>query len=64
MKQGFILNPIEEFVDDIRHLVRDNGGYCIHAEKGNKQNKCPKYCKNLDDCPCGMFIKAREEEQS
>lgn len=57
MKQGFILNPIDEFVDSIRRRVRDNGGYCLYADKGCKQNKCPKYCKNTPDCPCGMYIK-------
>lgn len=57
MKSGFILNPIDEFVDHIRRQVRDNGGYCLHADKGCKQNKCPKYCKHQPDCPCGMYIK-------
>ncbi len=61
MKPGFILNPIEEFVDDIKRLVRDNGGYCLHAEKGVKANKCPKYCKQMDSCPCGMYIPEQEE---
>lgn len=63
MKQGFMLNPIDEFVDSIRRRVRDNGGYCLYADKGCKQNKCPKYCKSLPDCPCGMYIKETVSEQ-
>ncbi len=56
MKTGFVLNPIEEYVNTIRRRVRDHGGYCLYAEKGDKRNKCPKYCKTLPDCPCGMYI--------
>jgi len=57
MSPGFILNPIDEFVESIRKRVRDNGGYCLYAEKGDKKNKCPKCCKKADSCPCGMYIK-------
>lgn len=57
MSQTLIINPIEEFVADIKHRVRDNGGYCLYAEKTSKANKCPKYCKSSDECLCGMYIK-------
>ena len=33
----------------------------IMDEKGNKKNKCPKYCKDLSECPCGMYIKETSE---
>ncbi len=39
MKAGFIANPIDEFVEDIKRRVRDNGGYCIYAEKTDKNHK-------------------------
>ncbi len=57
MKPGFVINPIEEMVKDIKYRVKDNGGYCLYAEKGNKKNKCDKCCRDWDDCPCGMYIK-------
>lgn len=57
MKAGFIANPIDEFVEDIKRRVRDNGGYCLYAEKTDKNHKCPKYCKPMDECLCGMYIK-------
>lgn len=60
MKAGFILNPVDEYVTIIRQKIRDNGGYCIHADKNNKKNKCPKYCKSLPTCPCDMYIKENE----
>lgn len=59
MKTGFILNPVDEYVAVIRQRVRNNGGYCLYADKNSKKNKCPKYCKNQPDCPCDMYI--REE---
>lgn len=62
MKSGFMINPIEEHVEYVKRRVRDNGGYCIYAEKGDKKNKCPKHCKNSDNCPCGMYIPMTSDE--
>lgn len=61
MKQGFELNPVEEFVYEIKRRIRDNNGYCIEADEKCKQNKCPKYCKNMNDCPCGLYIRSNDQ---
>lgn len=63
MKPGFKLNPIEEHVEYIKRRVRDNGGYCLYADKGSKKNKCPKFCKHTDECPCGMYIQDSDHNQ-
>jgi len=61
MKPGYVLNPIDEYVSYVKASVKDNGGYCIYVEtKGNKQDKCDKRCRNMDSCPCGMYIKENE----
>lgn len=56
MKSGYILNPVEEYVNNVKQRVKDNGGYCLYADKNSKKNKCPKYCKAMPDCPCDMYI--------
>lgn len=56
MKIGYILNPVEEYVNTVKQRVRDNGGYCLYADKSSKKNKCPKYCKSLPFCPCAMYV--------
>lgn len=53
---GLELNQDEEFVENIRKRVRDNGGYCLYEEKNNKANKCPKPCKRSGECMCGLYI--------
>lgn len=63
MKDGYILNPIDEYVATIKQRVRDNGGYCLYADKNNKKNKCPKYCKNTSECLCGMYIQSIESTE-
>lgn len=61
MIEGYELNPAEEFIDNIRRQVKDNGGYCIYLDKNSKANKCPKPCKNNEDrCMCGMYIRKYE----
>lgn len=64
MKHGFMLNPIEEFVNEIKRRIKDNNGYCIEADEKTKQNKCPKYCKNMSDCPCGLYIQSNHRVDS
>ena len=57
--EQYELNPVEEFVDDLRKQIKDNGGYCLFADKNSKANKCPKPCKNNEEnCMCGMYIKS------
>lgn len=63
MKTNFILNPVEEYVDIMRQRVRDNGGYCLYADKSSKKNKCPKYCKDMPTCMCDMYIQEKQEIQ-
>lgn len=65
MIEGYELNPVEEFVDDIRRQVKDNGGYCIYLDKNSKANKCPKPCRNNEDrCMCGMYIKSYGDDDT
>lgn len=61
MLEGYQLNPVDEFVRDLRYQIKDNGGYCIYRDKNTKTNKCPKPCRNREDaCMCGMYIKTSE----
>lgn len=53
--EGYILNPDEEFVSNLRQRIKDNGKYCLYTDKNNKKNKCPKPCRN-GECLCGMYI--------
>ena len=61
MLDGYMKNPDPELVEYIQYRVKDNSGYCIYCDKGLKQNKCPKPCKNREDqCQCGMYVKESE----
>ena len=30
MKDGFVTNPDDEFVANLKRRIKDNGGYCIY----------------------------------
>lgn len=57
MKDGYILNPDEEFVRNLKKRIKSNGGYCLNKEKNTKDNKCP--CLAFEEkgvCDCGLYI--------
>lgn len=57
MKEGFYLNPDDNYVAYIKKQIKENNGYCIYEDQHSKVTKCPKACKKSDTCPCGMYIK-------
>lgn len=60
-----VLNPCEQFVENLRARIKDNNSWCLYAEnKNDKRNKCPKACKrNAQLCMCGMYIKEQEQDE-
>ena len=58
MKAGFILNPDDEFVRNLKKRIKANSGYCPCAIVKNQDTKCP--CKDFreeGECHCGLYIK-------
>ena len=57
MKEGYILNPDDEFVRGLRKRIRQNGGYCLNKDKSTKDNKCPCLAfEETGECDCGLYI--------
>ena len=57
MKEGYMKNPDDEFVRNLKKRIKSNGGYCPNKEKTSKANKCP--CKAFEKtgaCDCGLYI--------
>ena len=64
-KEGFILNPNDDEVNDILKKLEDNGGHCptnIHKRRGHDQCPCAQYLEN-DTCYCGLYIKKDDKIQ-
>ena len=58
MKEGYIENPVNEFVKGLKKRIKANSGYCLNKPKGIKDNKCPcKEFRETGNCDCGMYIK-------
>ena len=55
------LNPNEAYVQTIRGLLKETGGYCPCAIVKDEDTKCP--CKDFRDmdkageCHCGLYVK-------
>lgn len=58
-----IYNPDEEYANEVKKKVKDNGGYCPCRLIKNKDTKC--MCKEFREqedgmCHCGLYIKVKE----
>ncbi len=55
------LSDDKELVAEIRHLVKENGGYCPCALIKNEDTKCPclnfRQSTKVGPCHCGMYEK-------
>lgn len=64
-KDGFILNPKDEIVNNIFRLLGSNHGHCptvIPNRKGHDQCPCEDYLEH-NKCHCGLYIKKDSEIQ-
>lgn len=58
MKDGYMINPVNEFVKGLKKRIKSNSGYCLNKPKGAKDNKCPcREFKETGNCECGLYIK-------
>lgn len=53
-------NPDTEYVQEIKHKLKENGGYCPCQLVKNKDTKC--MCKEFREmesgmCHCGLYLK-------
>lgn len=58
MKHGYMLNPDEEFVRNLRKRIKANSGYCPCRMTKSPDTKCP--CVDFvtnGECHCGLYIK-------
>lgn len=58
-----IYNPDEEYANEVKKKVKDNGGYCPCRLIKSKDTKC--MCKEFREqedgmCHCGLYIKVKE----
>ena len=63
MREGYIENPVTEFVKGLKKRIKANSGYCLNKPKGSKDNKCP--CldfKETGNCECGLYIRDFNKE--
>ena len=57
MKPGFMLNPDEEFVSELRRAIKNNNGYCVCKLEEIPDNRCPcRIFREDGDCECGLYI--------
>lgn len=59
------INPDKEYVVEMRHKIKENGGYCPCALEKSQDTKC--MCKEFREqedgiCRCGLYIKETDED--
>lgn len=63
-----ILNPDEDFVNEVKKQIKECNGHCPCAIVRNKHTKCR--CKDFRDmvdrgeygaCHCGLYINVKED---
>ena len=66
-----IINPDEEYVSEIKKMLKSNGGYCPCQLTRSKDTKCK--CKSFRDqvergeagaCHCGLWIAIEDESDT
>lgn len=63
MREGYIENPVTEFVKGLKKRIKANSGYCLNKPKGSKDNKCPcRDFKETGNCECGLYIRDFNKE--
>lgn len=57
MKDGYMLNPDDEFVSNLKKKIKSNGKYCQNKERGVADNKCPcRIFRETGECECGLYV--------
>ena len=56
-------NPDQEYADEVKRKLKDNGGYCPCSLIKSPDTKC--MCKDFREteegmCHCGLFIKTKD----
>ena len=60
-------NPDEEYAAEVKHMIKDNNGYCPCKLEKNSDTKCR--CKDFRDqvangvegsCHCGLWIAVKD----
>ena len=65
MRDGYMINPVTEFVRGLKKRIKSNSGYCLNKPKGIKDNKCPcREFKESGNCECGLYIMDFTREES
>jgi ferredoxin-thioredoxin reductase catalytic subunit len=64
-KKGFIINPNDDIVNNIIHLLGKNGGRCPKEKEVSREGHvycpCHEYITR-DNCVCNLYVK--EDEKS
>lgn len=60
------VTPDKEYAAEIRHKLKDNGGYCPCSLVKNEDTKC--MCKEFREmeegmCHCGLYIKTKDKPE-
>ena len=63
-KEGFIINPDDEKVNEIFRKLDRNGGHCpskIPNREGHDQCPCSAYLQ-LGKCYCKLYVRTNEKD--
>lgn len=69
MRTKTIINPDKEFVNEIKHDLKGNNGFCPCKLVHIPENKCP--CKDFKEqqkagtpgaCSCGLYLIVEDDD--